>query len=214
MAIFLYARVSTAEQTLDHQRTQAEALGYQFDHIIADHGVSGVAVKMKDRPQGKRLFDMLRSGDTLVVRWIDRLGRNYDDVCYTIKEFMRRGVTVRTVINAMAFDGKTQDPMSMAVRDAMIGFLAAMAQAQSESTKEAQRAGIAFAKRRDASDGRSAYLGRKPSFDTHQVSRVMELLSQGIGPSAIAAQTGLSRQTVYRIKANPDAAFSSLALWN
>ncbi len=37
----------------------------------------------------------LRSGDTLVVRWVDRLGRNYRDVTDTIREFMRRGVVVR-----------------------------------------------------------------------------------------------------------------------
>ena len=37
----------------------------------------------------------LRNGDTLVVRWVDRLGRNYQDVCDTIREFMRRGVLVR-----------------------------------------------------------------------------------------------------------------------
>jgi DNA invertase Pin-like site-specific DNA recombinase len=33
--------------------------------------------ELADRPQGKRLFDILRAGDTLVVRWVDRLGRNY-----------------------------------------------------------------------------------------------------------------------------------------
>ena len=36
---------------------------------------------------------------TLVVRWIDRLGRNYADVTDTIREFIRRGVIVRTIIN-------------------------------------------------------------------------------------------------------------------
>jgi Resolvase, N terminal domain len=39
----LYARVSTAEQTLAHQRTQAEAAGYRLDEIVADHGVSGIS---------------------------------------------------------------------------------------------------------------------------------------------------------------------------
>jgi putative DNA-invertase from lambdoid prophage Rac len=47
------------------------------------------------RAQGKRLFDMLRAGDTLVVRWVDRLGRNYKDVTNNIHEFMRRGVVAR-----------------------------------------------------------------------------------------------------------------------
>jgi DNA invertase Pin-like site-specific DNA recombinase len=35
-------------------------------------GVSGVNTRLADRPEGKRLFDMLRTGDVLVVRWVDR----------------------------------------------------------------------------------------------------------------------------------------------
>ncbi len=91
-SIVLYARVSTAEQTIAHQRKQAEAAGFKIDDVVADDGVSGVSTRLVDRPQGRRLFDMLRRGDVLVVRWVDRLGRNYADVTDTIREFMRRGV--------------------------------------------------------------------------------------------------------------------------
>jgi putative DNA-invertase from lambdoid prophage Rac len=94
-----------------HQRSQAEASGFIIDEVIADEGVSGINTRLKDRPQGRRLFDKLREGDTLVVRWVDRLGRNYEDVCDTIREFMRKGVVVRTVINGLTFDGATTDPM-------------------------------------------------------------------------------------------------------
>src|SRR6202011_4857081 len=91
----LYARVSTAEQTLAHQKAQALAAGFHLDEVVADHGVSGVSTELRDRPEGRRLFDLLRAGDTLVVRWVDRLGRNYRDVTDTIRQFLRRGVTVR-----------------------------------------------------------------------------------------------------------------------
>ena len=155
----LYARVSTAEQTLDHQHTQAEQAGFVIDEVIADHGVSGLTTTLAERPEGKRLFDKLRGGDTLVVRWVDRLGRNYADVTDTIRNFMRRGVIIRTVINNMTFDGATADPIQMAVRDALIAFMAATAQAQAEATKEAQRAGIEAAKANV-----TKYRGRKPSF--------------------------------------------------
>jgi len=94
----LYARVSTAEQTLAHQKAQAKAAGFHIDEVVADHGISGLSTTLADRPEGRRLFDMLRAGDTLVVRWVDRLGRNYRDVTDTIREFMRRGVVIRTVI--------------------------------------------------------------------------------------------------------------------
>jgi putative DNA-invertase from lambdoid prophage Rac len=129
MATFPYARVSTADQTLAHQRTQAEAAGFRFDHVLADHGVSGVSTRLRERPEGRRLFDMLRAGDVLVVRWVDRLGRNYDDISETIREFIGRGVVIRTIINNMTFDGATKDPVQKAVRDALIAFKAATAQA-------------------------------------------------------------------------------------
>jgi putative DNA-invertase from lambdoid prophage Rac len=77
--------------------------------VVADNGVSGVHTRLAERPEGRRLFDKLGAGDTLVVRWVDRLGRNYEDVCDTIREFMRRGVIIRTVINGFTFDGATKD---------------------------------------------------------------------------------------------------------
>jgi DNA invertase Pin-like site-specific DNA recombinase len=208
MSTVLYARVSTAEQTLDHQRTQAEAAGFTIDEVIADHGVSGVTTTLKERPEGRRLYDKLRAGDTLVVRWVDRLGRNYDDVQETIREFMRRGVVIKTVINAMTFDGSTKDPIQKAVRDALIGFMAATAQAQAEATKAAQKAGIAAAKEKQG-----VYLGRKPSYDRASLDVVTDMLAKGIGTSEIARASGLSRQTVLRIKADPTAATKALTVW-
>ncbi len=208
MATILYARVSTAEQNLGHQRTQAEAAGFQIDEVVADDGVSGVSSHLADRPQGKRLFDMLRRGDTLVVRWVDRLGRNYQDVTDTIREFMRRGVVIRTVINNMTFDGATKDPIQQAVRDALIAFMAATAQAQAEATKEAQKAGIAAAREKI-----EAYRGRKPSYDRAKLDEVSAMIGQGLGASAIAAASGLSRTAVRRIIESPQEAEAALARW-
>ena len=142
----LYARVSTAEQTIAHQRTQAEAAGFVIDDVIEDEGVSGVQVPLAERDGGKRLFDLLRDGDVLVCRWIDRLGRNYDDIQKNIRLFLDRGVTIKTVINGMTFDAKPQDAMGKAVRDAMLSFMSAMAEAQAAAMKEAQAAGIAHAR--------------------------------------------------------------------
>ncbi len=210
MRTVLYARVSTSEQTIAHQRTQAESAGFKIDEVVSDDGVSGVSTRLAERPQGRRLFDILRTGDTLVVRWVDRLGRNYADVTDTIREFMRRGVVVRTIINGLVFDGATTDPMQAAVRDALIGFMAALSQAQAEATKEAQKAGVAHAK---AKGDASPYRGRAPSFDRARFTTVQDMLGQGSGISLIAKTTGLTRQTVYRIQADPAAAEASLATW-
>jgi len=204
----LYSRVSTTDQTAAHQLTQARAAGFQIDETVVDEGVSGVSTRLADRPQGRRLADMLRRGDVLVVRWVDRLGRDYSDVTETIHSFIKQGVIVRTIINGMTFDGATTDPVQMAVRDALIGFMAATAQAQAEATKEAQRAGIDHAKSRA-----DAYRGRKPSYTRAQLDDVISMLDRGESVSAIAHATGLSRQTIYRVRDDRAEAEAALARW-
>jgi putative DNA-invertase from lambdoid prophage Rac len=192
MATILYARVSTNKQTIEHQRTQAEQAGFR-------------------RPQGRRLFDLLRSGDALVVRWVDRLGRNYQDICDALREFTRRGVVIRTVINGITRStARHKDAMQCAIRDALIAFMAATAEAQAEATKEAQRAGIAHAK---ANCDVRACKGRKPSYSPEQFENAQAMLGKSGSVGEVARATGLTRQTVYRIKDDPAAAEAALATW-
>lgn len=205
----LYARVSTTEQTSDLQLEHARKAGFKIDDVVTDHGTSGVTTKLAEREGGKRLFDMLREGDTLVVRWVDRLGRNYQDVTDTIREFIRRGVTIKTVINGMVFDGKTTDPTQKAIRDALIGFMAAMAEAQSEANKEAQRAGIAHHK----AISPEKFKGRKPNYNRASFEAVLAMLNAGQGHSAIAKATGVNRNAVIRIAQDPSKAEAALEKW-
>ena len=135
------------------------------------------------------MWDLLRPGDTLVVRWLDRLGRNYSDVTDTVREFMRRGVTIKTVINGMTFSGVTKDPMEQAVRDAMICFIAR------------------------SNDNGTKYRGRKPTFTPEQYWVVSDSLGQGLAVSVIAKTTGVSRQSIYRIRSNPERQLAALAAW-
>jgi putative DNA-invertase from lambdoid prophage Rac len=74
MQTFLYARVSDVFQTIEHQRSHAEAAGFKINEVIAGHGVSGVTAKLADRPGGRRLLDKVRAGDHVIVRWSIDLG--------------------------------------------------------------------------------------------------------------------------------------------
>ena len=67
MRTFLYARVSDVCQTIEHQRSHAEAAGFKINEVIADHGVSGITTKLADRPGGRRLLDKVRAGDHVIV---------------------------------------------------------------------------------------------------------------------------------------------------
>jgi putative DNA-invertase from lambdoid prophage Rac len=85
--------------------------------------------------------------------------------------------------------GLVADPMQQAVHDALIAFMAATSQARAEATKGA------------------AYLRRKPSYTRAQLDKVRTMLGQEVvGIAQIARETGLTRQTVYRIKGDPAGA--------
>jgi putative DNA-invertase from lambdoid prophage Rac len=206
---FLYARVSTSDQTAAHQLEQARAAGFDIDedNVIKDEGVSGISTCFAERDGGRRLLDKLRAGDVLVVRWLDRLGRNYDDVRDTVQALMRKSVIVRTVINNFTFDGSQTDPIQKSIRDALLAFMSAIGQAQAEATKLAQQAGIAHAQ----ATGR-VYLGRKPSYSREQFARILDVLATD-SDIAIAKQVGLDRLVVRRIRQDPAKAEAALASW-
>ena len=208
--IVFYGRTSTASQSIQHQLEQAKQAGFIIDDVVEDAGVSGVQIPLAERDNGKRLFDLLRDGDVLVCRWIDRLGRNYDDIQKNIRLFLDKGVTIKTVINGMIFDAKPPDAMSKAVRDSMLSFMSAMAEAQTIAMKEAQAAGIAHAK----STNPEAYKGRKPSFSLQQVNLIMQKFGEGVGVNQIARELDMSKFSVSRITRNPDKARASLQRWN
>lgn len=101
---------------------------FQIDRIFADEGVSGVFTACADRPAAAHLLRATRPGDAAVVRWVDRLRRNYDDVTNIIKTFMKQGVTVKTVIDGFTFERSTTEPVQKVVRDSLIAFMAAIVQ--------------------------------------------------------------------------------------
>ena len=88
--------------------------------------------------------------------------------------------------------------------------MAATAQAQAEATKEAQRAGIAYAK---ANGDARAYKGLKPSYSRPQFESAQAMLGKSSSVGEVARTTGLTRQTVYRIKDDAAAAEAALATW-
>jgi DNA invertase Pin-like site-specific DNA recombinase len=206
---FLYARVSTSDQTAAHQLQQARAAGFDIDedNVIKDEGVSGISTCFAEQDGGRRLLDKMRAGDVLVVRWLDRLGRNYDDVRDTVQALMRKGVIVRTVINNFTFDGSQTDPIQKSIRDSLLAFMSAIGQAQAEATKLAQQAGIAHAQATER-----VYLGRKPSYSREQLARVIDLLATD-SDVVIAKQVGLDRLAIRRIRQDPAKAQAALASW-
>ena len=74
--VYGYVRVSTREQNEARQVIALEAFGITDDHIFMDK-LSG---KDFNRPAYQKLLHSLQPGDVLVIKSIDRLGRNYDEI--------------------------------------------------------------------------------------------------------------------------------------
>jgi DNA invertase Pin-like site-specific DNA recombinase len=155
-----YARVSRTGQTLAMQRDALKAAGCH--RIFCDHGVSGSATRRRGLDAA---LTYLRSGDTLVVWKVDRLGRSLAHLVQVIMQLDERGVIFRSL----------SDPIDTASPGArlVLHIMAALAEFERSLIRERTLAGLAAAKRR----GR--ILGRKRSLTVRQIARAGRLLQSG-----------------------------------
>ena len=113
---------------------------------------------------------------------LDRFARSNRDLQNFVHDLRGRGVTLRVLEQSI--------DTSTAAGKCFFDMLAAFAEFETGIRKERQAEGIAKAK----SDGK--YIGRKPSIDK---VKVRQLTAEGMGPTAIANELGISRISVYRI---------------
>ena len=100
-----YARVSTGEQKLDLQLDALE--GYGLQAVVVRHGVR---VPLKERPELAKAIDYLRSGDTLVVWRLDRLGRSVRHLIDLVGELEKRGIGLRSLQEEDRHDNRGRAP--------------------------------------------------------------------------------------------------------
>jgi DNA invertase Pin-like site-specific DNA recombinase len=155
-----YGRISTTDgQSAASQYADAEAQGINKKDVFVDEGVSGYHVAPDAREQWRRVEHDLRHGGVLVVRWLDRISRRYDELHRTMRRLMEMGVRVECSLNGMVFDGEATDPIEKATRDAVLAFMAAQGEADYKNRAEMQRRGVAIAK----AEGK--YTGRQRTAD-------------------------------------------------
>ena len=136
--IYFYARVSTKDQNLDRQLEAAKAYK-NVDEVFCDKQ-SG---KNFDRPEYQRLKSVVVSGDEIIVKELDRLGRDKDGIKEEIRWFKEHGVVLRILdVPTTLIDFQGQDWIADMVNNILIEVLGAMAQNEREKTRKRQREGI------------------------------------------------------------------------
>ncbi|XWK71017.1 recombinase family protein [Tunturiibacter gelidiferens] len=172
-----YCRVSTLDQN-----TSRQLEGIELDRVFEDK-LSG---KDMNRPQLAALLKHVREGDTVVVHSLDRLGRNLDDLRKLVNDLTGRGVHVQFLKEALTFSGEDS-----AMAKLLLNVMGAFAEFERELIKERQREGIAIAKKN------GVYKGRKPSLTAESIADIRKRVAAGAKKSALAAEYGVTRMTVY-----------------
>ncbi|MBQ2888480.1 MAG: recombinase family protein [Firmicutes bacterium] len=150
--LYGYIRVSTKEQNEDRQRLAMHEFGIKDSDIFMDKQ-SG---KDFDRPQYKRLIRKLKLGDTFVIKSIDRLGRNYEEILEQWRIITREKKAALVVLDMPLLDTRQgRDLTGTLIADIVLQLLSYVAQTEREFIRQRQAEGIAAAKARGVHMGRS-----------------------------------------------------------
>ncbi|EKB2479540.1 recombinase family protein, partial [Salmonella enterica] len=186
MRLFGYARVSTSQQSLDLQVRALKDAGVKANRIFTDKA-SGSST---DR-EGLDLLRMkVEEGDVILVKKLDRLGRDTADMIQLIKEFDAQGVAVRFIDDGISTDGD--------MGQMVVTILSAVAQAERRRILERTNEGRQEAKLKGIKFGRRRTVDRNVVLTLHQ---------KGTGATEIAHQLSIARSTGHCCKVSDEAAF-------
>ena len=146
MSTFAYVRVSSRDQNEDRQLIAMQEFGVPKTHIYTDKQ-SG---KDFDRPSYQRLMRRLKPGDLLVIKSIDRLGRNYDEIIQQWREITKRKQVDIAVLDMPLLNTRQgdRDLTGVFISDLVLQILSYVAQTERENIRQRQREGIDAAKRK------------------------------------------------------------------
>ena len=143
--IYGYARVSTREQNEDRQMIAMQQFGVAQTHIFLDKQ-SG---KDFNRPAYRRLLNILQEGDTLVIKSIDRLGRNYEDILEQWRIITKEKKAAIVVLDMPLLDTRQNRNLTCTlIADIVLQLLSYIAQTEREFIHQRQAEGIAAARQR------------------------------------------------------------------
>lgn len=190
---YYYARVSSKEQNLDRQIAAFAALGAQERDIITDKE-SG---KNLDRTGYTVLKTaLLRRGDTLVIKSLDRLSRNKTDIKNELQFFKENGIHLKVLdlpTTLIEYPAGQEWVLDM-VNNILVEVLSSIAQQERETIRQRQAEGIAAAKAKGKCFGRPK--AQKPD-NWNEVIAKWE--AGEITAVEAMRQTGIKRSTFYKL---------------
>lgn len=144
MKKYAYVRVSTKEQNIDRQILALESYKIPKKNIYCDYQ-SG---KNFERPAYQKLIRKLKKGDLLIIKSIDRLGRNYNEIL-TQWQYITKEIKADILVLDMDLldtRKKSGNLTGKLISDLVLQIFAYVAQTEREITHQRQAEGIAAAK--------------------------------------------------------------------
>lgn len=182
-----YIRVSTREQNEDRQRIALREFGVADGCVFMDKQ-SG---KDFERPGYQKLIQKIKPEDTLVIKSIDRLGRNYEEILEQWRIITKEKQAAIVVIDMPLLDTRQgRDLTGTLIADIVLQLLSYVAQTERELIHQRQMEGIAAAK------ARGVRFGRRPMERPAGFDRIRAQWEKGlISARKAGKQLGISHQT-------------------
>lgn len=182
-----YIRVSSRDQREDRQRIAMQEAGVSDRNVYMDKQ-SG---KDFDRPDYRRVMRKLKPDDTLVIKSIDRLGRNYDEILEQWRIITKEKHASIVVLDMPLLNTRQGHVLTgTLIADLVLQILSCVAQTEREYTRQQQTEGIAAAKERGVRFGRQAM---KPPLECKEVYAKWH--DGDLFARAAARYLGISHQT-------------------
>ena len=191
--VYAYTRVSTEDQSTDAQKLEIEKLsGRNVDQYFCEN-ISGT-VNALDRPEFKRMYDLLEEGDIVIFLKVDRISRTIIDVHQSLKNLLDKGVGI--VILQIGKDVVQQGIMA----DLLISVLAAWAQGERQFISERTTAGLA------AKKAKGVILGRPLSISKAKILKLQRLYKEeGYTQQMLSERFNISMKTIGKLlKMSPE----------
>lgn len=191
--IFGYARVSSKEQFEDRQLLAMAEFAIQEKNLYIDKQ-SGKDFR---RPAYQIMIDKLKPGDLLVIKSIDRLGRNYSEIIEQWRLITREINADIVVLDMPLLDTRSnKDLLGTLISDLVLQLLSFVAQNERENIQQRQKEGIAAARIR------GVQFGRPPKINSIEESaEVVQLWIHGrLSIEQVSDMLGVSIRTLYRWK--------------
>lgn len=188
--IYGYIRVSSKDQNEDRQRIAMREFGVQ-DHCVFMDKQSG---KDFERPGYQTLMRRIKPTDTLVIKSIDRLGRNYEEILEQWRIITKEKRAAIVVLDMPLLDTRQgRDLTGVLIADIVLQLLSYVAQTEREFNHQRQAEGIAAAK------AKGVHFGRKFKDRGQNYETVMAAWRRGeISGRAAARELGVAHGTFQR----------------